>query len=228
MNIRVLVVEGEAVQRRMLLRLLDLCPGLEGCGGAGDGEEALALALDLAPDVILLDPILPGRSGLSFLREYRARGGAARTLALVSLSGPVHREACLRAGADFVLDKPVPIGELVEHIRLLWGGSSRRVERRLEEMDDGVTWLKGRDYVILAAQQLIRSPSDAMKAVYLQVAEREKTGYLCVEKNIRSYIARLHRLDRPAYRELLGPVWQDRPPSNGVFLRLLAAGVKIP
>lgn len=228
MRLRVLVVEDDLRQRRMLVQLLGLCPELEVCGYTGDGEEGLELALAQSPDVILLDPILSGRSGLSILQEYRARGGKARVLAFTGASGQAARDAILGAGADFVLIKPAPVVEIAEHIQLLCAGMRGKIAARLEELDGGEVRLRGRKYAILAAEQLARCPDDAMKAVYLQIAGKENTSYMCVEKDIRSYIKCLHQLGKDAYRAALGQQLQEKPPSNAVFLRLLAKGAKIP
>lgn len=228
MSLRVLVVEDAPLQRRMLIRLLELCPGLEVCGHTGDGEIGLELALTQEPDVILLDPILMGRSGLSLLREYRKRGGEARVLALTGTSGHAAQEAILAAGADFVLVKPVPIGEIAEHIRLLQGRPQSKVAVRLGEVDGGAVSLKGREYAVLAAEELLKSPENSMKMVYLQIAREKNTDHRCVEKNIRSYIKYLYQLKKDPYRAALVQRFGETPPSNAVFLRLLAGSVKIP
>ena len=98
----------------------------------GDGEDALHLASEVAFDALVLDRMLPGREGLSVLRELRRRGVKTPVLLLTAL-GEVHdRVSGLDAGADDYLVKPFAFSELLARLRALLrrerGQSSNRVE----------------------------------------------------------------------------------------------------
>jgi PAS domain S-box-containing protein len=85
---------------------------------AGDGAEAVRLAREIRPDVILMDVQMPGVDGLTAMRTLRASGDtrAIPILAVTALAMPGDRERCLAAGADDYLSKPVSIKRLVTAI----------------------------------------------------------------------------------------------------------------
>lgn len=106
-RLRVLVVDDSSLMRRIIGGLVAAAPDLVLAGEAADGEEALALALQLKPDVILLDIEMPRLDGLGFLREARLRVPAPVIVvsSLVRLGNPAARDA-LALGAVDILPKP--------------------------------------------------------------------------------------------------------------------------
>src|SRR6266700_2210612 len=86
---------------------------------AGTGEEALGLALTTRYDAIVLDVMLPGRDGLSVVRELRARGSDAPVLALTARGTLEDRIAGLDSGCDDYLPKPFAFEELLARLRAL-------------------------------------------------------------------------------------------------------------
>ena len=103
---RILVCDNEDVLR-------DLVRASLGNNGhnlveARDGDEALALARDTKPDLVLLDMMMPGRSGLDVLAELRADPELAETrvVMLTARTQAADREAAAEAGADRFLTKP--------------------------------------------------------------------------------------------------------------------------
>jgi DNA-binding NarL/FixJ family response regulator len=69
--LRVLLADDHAIFRDALAQLVDADPRLEVVGCAGDGEEAVALAVALHPDVVMLDAVMPGTDGLEAARRIR-------------------------------------------------------------------------------------------------------------------------------------------------------------
>ena len=114
---RVLVVEDERKTASFVRKALqaegfatDVC---------GNGDDALAAARTTPFDVIVLDIMLPGRDGLSVLRQLRERRDATPIL-LLSARGEVNeRVEGLNAGADDYLPKPFELAELVARVRAL-------------------------------------------------------------------------------------------------------------
>ncbi len=83
---------------------------------AADGETALAMAMAEAPDLIVLDVMLPRRSGFDVLRDLRAGGSAAAVVMLTARDELVDRVAGLEIGADDYVTKPFEPRELVARV----------------------------------------------------------------------------------------------------------------
>jgi len=101
-----------------------------------NGEEALA-AVDATPfDVIVLDIMLPGRDGLSVLRQIRARNIGTPVLLLTARGEVSERVEGLNAGADDYLGKPFAVAELVARVRALSrrGGDTKSVLLRVGDL----------------------------------------------------------------------------------------------
>jgi len=114
---RILLVEDEAAAAQMLAK------GLREHSYAvdivDDGERALEAAWSTPYDVILLDWMLPGKSGYDVCREIRASGSAVPILMLTAKDGVEDRVAGLDGGADDYLVKPFHFGELLARVRAL-------------------------------------------------------------------------------------------------------------
>lgn len=135
MTIKVLLVDDEELVRaglRMILRGED---GLEVVGEARDGEEALVLARQLRPDVVLMDIRMPRMDGLEATRRLRGPAGP-KVVILTTFDLDEHVFEALRAGATGFLLKDTPAASLVAAIRAAIGGDALlapSVTRRLIE-----------------------------------------------------------------------------------------------
>ena len=94
---------------------------------AGSGEEALGVATDLAPDLVVLDVRMPGIDGFETLRRLRAAGSKAPVLMLTARDAPTDRVRALDAGADDYLVKPFALPELAARLRPLGRRLAREV-----------------------------------------------------------------------------------------------------
>jgi DNA-binding NarL/FixJ family response regulator len=122
-QLTVLIVDDHPVVRQGLRVLLEVHDGIEVAGEAADGEEALALAAALTPDVILLDLKLPGLDGIAVLTGLRARGIGSRVLVLTSGNDPGQVSRAVRAGASGFLYKDVDPDALIRAIRAVNDGN---------------------------------------------------------------------------------------------------------
>jgi DNA-binding response OmpR family regulator len=95
------------------------------------GPEALALAEARVHDVIVLDVLLPGLSGLAVCEAIRQRGDRVPILMLTALDAVEHRIAGLDAGADDYLTKPFDFGELLARLRAIARRRGERAPSRL-------------------------------------------------------------------------------------------------
>jgi two-component system, NarL family, response regulator LiaR len=115
--LRVLIVEDHAVVRQALRMLLaDARYGIDVIGEAGDGAKAVELALALAPDVILMDLILPDVDGAAATQAILRQNRMARVLVLTSDESEAAGISALRAGALGFMRKHASIDELVNTI----------------------------------------------------------------------------------------------------------------
>jgi len=103
--IRVLLADDQRVVREGLGTLLGLLDGIELVGTAADGEEAIALAVRHAPDVVLMDLRMPRVDGIEAIRVLAERGERPRTIALTTYADDASVLGALRAGARGYLTK---------------------------------------------------------------------------------------------------------------------------
>jgi DNA-binding NarL/FixJ family response regulator len=103
--IRVLLADDQRVVREGLGTLLGLLDGIELIATAADGEEALALAREHDPDVVLMDLRMPRCDGISAIRRLSERGERPRAIALTTFADDASVLGALRAGARGYLTK---------------------------------------------------------------------------------------------------------------------------
>ncbi len=115
--IRLLIVDDHAIVREGLRTLLAETPDLEIVGEAGDGPGAVAQAIALRPDVILLDLMLPGLNGIEVTQRVRQAQPGCRILLLTSFAEDQNVVAAMQAGAAGYLLKDVLQGDLLNAIR---------------------------------------------------------------------------------------------------------------
>jgi DNA-binding NarL/FixJ family response regulator len=120
--IRVVLVDDQRVVREGLSTLLGLLPGIDVVGSGGDGEQALALAEELAPDVILMDLRMPRCDGVEATRRLVERGDAARVIALTTYADERSVVRALRAGARGYLTKDAGAADIHRALRSVMEG----------------------------------------------------------------------------------------------------------
>ncbi len=116
------MVDDHAVVREGLRTFLALQDGIEVVGEAADGEEAVAQAQRLAPDVILMDLVMPRLDGVGAMRALRASAPESRVIVLTSFLEDDRLLPAIRAGAAGYLLKNVEPAELARAIRAARAG----------------------------------------------------------------------------------------------------------
>jgi DNA-binding NarL/FixJ family response regulator len=123
-KIRVLVADDHPVFRYGMRAILASKPDVELVGEARDGEEAVALALELNPDVILMDLNMPGTGGIEATRRILEKLPSAGILVLTMIDADDSVFAAMRAGARGYLPKGADGAETIRAIRAVAGGEA--------------------------------------------------------------------------------------------------------
>lgn len=217
---RVVVADDQAVVREGIVMLLGLLPGIEVIGSAKDGEEAVALVAELAPDVVLMDLRMPRCDGVEATRRIRSEHPGTQVVVLTTYADDDSLFPALRAGARGYLTKDADGDEIVRAIQEVVAGRaglSPVVQRRLLEqvtstpeqsgpkLPDGLTAREG-EVLTLIAEGLAN----------VEIARRLHISTATVKTHINNLFAKTGIHDRAqavryAYREGLA-----QPPGTSI------------
>ncbi|GII30760.1 response regulator [Planotetraspora mira] len=180
--IRVLIADDHPVVRQGLRTFLDVQDDLTVIGEAADGEEAVAMAESLTPDVLLLDLRMPVLDGLGALG--RLEGLGVRVIVLTSVSDPVDVAPAMRAGAAGFLYKDVDPAALVQAIRAVHGGQV------LLAPDAAVAMLSGPGPAPDAMAVLTERELEVLRLIATGCSNREIARELLVaEKTVKTHVS---------------------------------------
>jgi DNA-binding NarL/FixJ family response regulator len=123
-TIKVIVVDDFPMLREAVVRALDADVAIQVVAESGDGNDALARALELEPDVVILDLRLPGRDGLDILEELRVRAPQIRVIVMTAVEQPRTLLDAIAAGAAGYLSKRSTASELRQAVFAAHNGGS--------------------------------------------------------------------------------------------------------
>ena len=229
-GLRALVVDDEPPLVKVVARYLER-EGFE-VATAGDGERAVELARELAPDVIVLDLMLPGIDGIEACRRIRAFSDAYIVM-LTARVEEIDRIVGLSTGADDYVTKPFSPGELMARVRAMLRRAEliRQTVREDRQATAGETLTRGMLRLDTAAHQatldgqpldlsptefallhlLLRSPGRAFSRAYLlETVWRE--AYIGGDRSVDNVVLRL--------RKKLGPLGDEIETVWGIGYRL--------
>lgn len=122
--IRLLICEDQTLMREGLHTVLTLEPGFEVVGAALDGAQAVQMAEELRPDIVLMDVQMPGQNGVQATAAITARNLPCRVIILTTFDYEDYVFEAIKAGAVGYLLKDTPAAALAETIRRVYAGES--------------------------------------------------------------------------------------------------------
>ncbi len=125
-DVRVLIVDDD----RDVLESIDAAFRAEGAQTtlAMDGNEAIDACLEEQPELVILDAMLPGRSGFLALERIKGREDSPLVIMVTANEGKRHKAYAESLGADLYLYKPVPLDRLIGHAADLLQGQSGKAD----------------------------------------------------------------------------------------------------
>ncbi|MEV6699789.1 response regulator transcription factor [Streptomyces sp. NPDC051453] len=124
MTVRVVLADDQPLVRSGLRVLIADTPDLEVVGEAANGEEAVRLAREVSPDVIVMDIRMPGMNGIEATSLVTSDPGAARVLILTTFDEDDHVYGALRAGASGFAVKDMALDDILAAIRVVAAGDA--------------------------------------------------------------------------------------------------------
>ncbi len=197
--IRVLLVDDHNMVRLGLKAYFSTLADIEVAGEAASGEEAVELAASLAPDVILMDLIMPGMDGVEATRRVKKACPSCQVIVVTSYHEDEHIFPAIRAGALSYVLKDIDPDELAEAIRLAHAGEAVINPRVAARMVKELGGLRGD--AVNPFRDLSEREQDVLKQIAAGRSNREIGEALFIsEKTVKSHITsilnKLHLSDR--------------------------------
>jgi two-component system response regulator NreC len=195
MSIKIILAEDHKITREGLANMLKDQPGMEVVGEAGNGREAIQLAHEFAPDLVIMDVTMPGLNGIDATRIITSSSKNVRVIALSMYSDKQFVQGMMQAGASGYLLKDCAFDELVHAVRAVFKGDTY--------LSPGIAGIVVEDYV----NRLSKSASSATsiltkreREVLQLISEGESTRHIASKLAISVKTVETHR------RQMMGKI----------------------
>jgi DNA-binding NarL/FixJ family response regulator len=207
-KLRILLADDHKVMRRGLRLLIDEQPDMDVVGEADDGHGAVALALDLQPDIVVMDVSMPRLNGLKATEKLKGLFPKVKVITLTRHADDGYLQQLLRAGISGYVLKQSPSDELLRAIRAVAGGQTYLDPAITEQVIVGKRAIRG----VHAVRELSPREGEILRLIAWghlnkEIAARLKISIKTVETHKASAMAKLgmnSRIDIVRYALLQG------------------------
>ncbi|MFQ5408663.1 MAG: response regulator [Anaerolineales bacterium] len=200
---RILLADDHKLFRNGLASLIDAQPDMEVVGEAGDGLEALKLARDLRPDLIVMDIKMPVCDGLEATQMIRAVLPATRIAMLTVIEDDEKLLQAVKAGANGYLLKEISSTEFLAQLRGALDGDAVMPPRLAARLLDEFARLANRPQLAAEGEDPDLTSREhevlnliATGATNREIAERLSLSVHTVKSHVRSILSKLHAVNR--------------------------------
>ena len=198
-KLKVLIVDDHALFRRGLQMVLRQEPDIDVIGEAADGNEAVEMAQESMPDVILMDVRMPHRTGIEATHQIKDLLPHVKILMLTISDEEADLYEAIKAGASGYLLKEIPIDEVSEAIRSVSAGQSRLSPSMAAKLLTEFAAMSKRaaETRQLPAPRLTEREMEVLRLVAQGLNNRDIAGKLFISENtvknhIRNILEKLH------------------------------------
>jgi DNA-binding NarL/FixJ family response regulator len=192
--IGVLLADDQELVRSGFRLILELADGIEIVGEAADGREAVRLAKELQPDVVLMDVRMPELDGIEATRRLRQAGVEARVLVLTTFDLDEYVYAAVRAGASGFLLKDAPREQLVTAVRTVARGEALLAPAITQRLIERFVARPAPDQAAPALAELSARELEVLRLLARGFSNAEIAGALVVgEATVKTHVARILR-----------------------------------
>jgi NarL family two-component system response regulator LiaR len=197
--ITILIVDDHAVVRRGARAFLEAQTDFAVVGDVGSGGEAVLLAADLAPDVVLMDLVMPGMDGVQATRLVKQKSPCSQVIVLTSYHEDEHIFPAIRAGALSYLLKDIGLPDLADAIRKAARGEVMmhpRIAARVVQELDGASHHDMARFAHLSEREreVLRLIAEGLSNA--EIAARLVLSEKTVKSHVRNILGKLHLADR--------------------------------
>ena len=197
--ISILIVDDHAVVRHGARAYLEAQPDFTVVGAVGSGAEAVLAAAELAPDVVLMDLVMPEMDGIEATRRLKQKSPCSQVIVLTSYHDDAHIFPAIRAGALSYVLKDIPLPELVDVIRKAARGEAvlhPHVASRVVQLLDHAPAQDMPLHLLLTERE-----REVLRLIAAGLGNREIADQLVIsEKTVKSHVrnilSKLHLQDR--------------------------------
>lgn len=197
MSISFVIVDDDAVSRRMLQNIIEQCKLGEVAGTAGEGIEGTRIILEQKPDIVLIDLLMPGQDGIETITQLKDRGYNGKFIMISQIENKEVVGQAYQRGIEFFIHKP--INRLEVEAVLLKVNEQRKYERHIIEIKQSLAKF---DPVQLSAVRRELTARDVVKPILMDLGIIGESGSKDIISLMEYLIEHRQAADFPPLKEL--------------------------